>query len=317
MESKKKGFLFFAALFMVMAVSSMAMGNSPIYVMASGNMGGTYYSLGGVVAETVNQKVPGVRVAVLPTSGSGENVDLMEKGLCHFALMDSYAVMAYEGRDLYYETPQTYIRAVLPLYPEVARILVPVDSDIKSIRDLEGKRIVLGRKGSGVLVTAQQILRAAGVDPSRITPAYLGMGEGLLAVKDGSVDCVVFVGPLGGGSAMEQEVIKGCRIIGLDDETRAALLASAPYWREFSIPSGSFPGQKDEIKTIGAWTVLYCREDTNADLVYRVAKAVYRESKGLSPYIPGSVVLSPNQVQEMLVPLHEGAARFFREEGAL
>ncbi len=306
-----------AALCSLFVWASVSWGFQPVYVMASGNMGGTYYSLGGIVAETVNQKIPGVRLAVLPSSGSGENVDLMEKGLCQFALMDSFAVMAYEGKDLYYEKPQTYLRGVMPLYPEVARILVPLKSDIQSVKDLGGKKVVVGRKGSGVLVTAQQILASSGLGTDKVVPAYLGMGEGLLALKEGSVDAVIFVGPLGGGSAMEQDALKDSRVLGVDDETRGALLASAPYWREFSIPAGTFPNQDGAIKTVGAWTVLYCREDLNDDLVYRVAKTVYQEAGNLSPYIPGSVTLSPGQVQEMLIPIHPGAARFFKEEGSL
>ncbi len=314
----KKGICsFIVALFLLFVGGSMALGFQPVYVMASGNMGGTYYSLGGIVAETINQKVPGVRLAVLPSSGSGENVGLMETGLCQFGLMDSYAVMAYEGKDLYYENPQTFLRGVMPLYPEVARILVSKGSDIGSVRDLEGKKVVLGRKGSGVLVTAQQILRSSGLGSDKVLPAYLGMGEGLLALKEGSVDAVIFVGPLGGGSAMEQEALKTSKVLGLDDDARGALLSSAPYWREFSIPAGTFPDQDEAIKTVGAWTVLYCREDMNEDLVYRVAKTIYKEAENLSPYIPGSVTLSPGQVQEMLVPIHPGAAKFFKEEGTL
>ncbi|SMG28828.1 TAXI family TRAP transporter solute-binding subunit [Dethiosulfovibrio salsuginis] len=307
----------FVCLCSSLIFASMAWGFQPVYVMASGNMGGTYYSLGGIVAETVNQKVPGVRLAVLPSSGSGENVELMETGLCQFGLMDSYAVMAYEGKDLYYENPQTFLRGVMPLYPEVARVLVSKGSKISSVRDLEGKKVVLGRKGSGVLVTAQQILRFSGLGSDKVVPAYLGMGEGLLALKEGTVDAVIFVGPLGGGSAMEQEALKTSKVLGLDDAARGSLLGSAPYWREFSIPAGTFPNQDEEIKTVGAWTVLYCREDLNDDLVYRVAKTIYKEAADLSPYIPGSVTLRPGQVQEMLVPIHPGAARFFKEEGSL
>lgn len=305
------------ALCSLLVLASVSLGFQPVYVMATGNMGGTYYSLGGVLAETVNQEIPGIRLAVLPSSGSGENVDLMEKGLCQFALMDSFAVMAYEGKDLYYERPQTYLRGVMPLYPEVARIIVPTKSDVHSVKDLGGKKVVVGRKGSGVLVTAQQILASSGLGTDKIVPAYLGMGEGLLALKEGTVDAVIFVGPLGGGSAMEQDALKDSRVLGLDDETIGTLLASAPYWREFSIPAGTLPNQDKAIKTVGAWTVLYCREDINDDLVYRVAKTVYQEAANISPYIPGSVTLSPGQVQEILVPLHSGAAKFFKEEGSL
>ncbi len=160
----------------------------PVYIMGSSSMGGTYYQLAGIIAEAVNDKVPGVRLAVQPTGGTAENIDNLEKGLNQFALTDSLAVMAYEGRDLYYERPQTYLGAVMPLYPEVARLLVPAGSPVRSLSDLAGRRVAVGRKGSGVLVTARQILEASGLRSDAVHPVYLGMGEGLLALRDGTVD---------------------------------------------------------------------------------------------------------------------------------
>ncbi|MCF4151224.1 TAXI family TRAP transporter solute-binding subunit [Dethiosulfovibrio sp. F2B] len=314
---KRRGLLCLLLVSVVLGTAAVASAFQPVYVMASGNMGGTYYSLGGILAETVNEKLPGVRVAVLPSGGSAENVDLMEKGLAQFALIDSFAVMAYQGRDLYYEAPQTYLRGVVPLYPEVARILVPKDSAIVTLSDLAGKKVVLGKKGSGVLITAQQILMASGLRQDQLEPAYLGMGEGLLALREGSVDAVIFVGPLGGGSAMEQEALKDARIIGLDDKTRKKLMDTAPYWKEFVVPAGTFDGQIEDIKTVGAWTVLCCREDLDDDLINRVAETVYDNAEDISSYIPGSVKLSPDNVDEVLIPLHDGAKKFFDGKGAL
>lgn len=297
-------------LFFVLNFAGAGLAFQPVYVMGSANIGGTYYNLGGIIAEMVNTKVPGVMISVLPTNGSGENVELLGRGLCQFALMDSFAVMAYKGKDLYYENPQTYMKAVAPLYPEVARIIVPADSSVRSLADLEGKKVVVGRKGSGTLVTAQQILQASGLGNGKIIPAYLGLGEGLLALQKGTVEGVIFVGPLGGGSSMEQETIKETRMFGLDESTVDKLLKGAPYWRKFTIPGGTFEGQDEDILTIGAWTTLYCREELADELVYKVAEVLYNHAHSIESYLPGSVKLSPEQIGEVLIPLHPGAAQF-------
>lgn len=305
-----------AVLFgLVTALPALAF--QPVYVLGGGTIGGTYYGLGGIIAQTVNDELPGVRMAVQPTRGTRENVELMELGLNQFALTDGFVAMAYQGRDLYYERPQTYLRAVMPLYPEVARILVPAGSSVASVADLAGKRVAVGTRGSGVLITARQILRAAGIRPGEVELAYLGMGEGLLALKNGAVDAVIFVGPLGGGSAMEQELLGAMKVLGLDETVRDAVLASAPYWRQFTIPAGTFAGQGEALTTVGSWTILSCREDLDDDLVYRVARTLYENVSAISDYIPGSVTLRPDQVSELLIPLHEGAARFFEEAGVL
>ena len=305
------------ALLLFVLTSSPLSAFQPVYIMGSSSMGGTYYQLAGIIAEAVNDKVPGVRLAVQPTGGTAENIENLEKGINQFALTDSFAVMAYEGRDLFYERPQSYLRAVVPLYPEVARILVPADSAVRSLADLAGRRVVIGRKGSGVLVTAQQILSASGLRADAIDAAYLGMGEGLLALSEGSVGAVLFVGPLGGGSAMEQEILSRVRVLGLDEATVRKVVSSAPYWREVSIPAGTFPNQTEALKTVGSWTFLACRFDVDDDIVHALTKTVYDEAPTIGAYIPGAVTIEPGQVKELLIPLHDGAERFFREAGVL
>lgn len=309
--------LAYVSFVFVLMAALPAMAFQPVYVLGGANIGGTYYGLGGIIAETVNETVPGVRIAVQPTGGTRDNIELLEQGLNQFALTDGFVAMAYQGRDLYYERPQTYLRAVVPLYPEVARILVPAGSPVDSLGDLAGRRVAVGRKGSGLLITARQILRSAGLRPGAVKLAYLGMGEGLLALRDGKVDAVIFVGPLGGGSAMEQEILGTTKVLGLDAGTREGVLASAPYWRQFTIPAGTFSGQDEALKTVGSWTILSCREDLDDDLVYRVARSIYENASTISGYIPGSVSLEPNQVSELLIPLHDGAERFFKEAGVL
>lgn len=307
---------FFCVPFLFVLMAALpAMAFQPVYVLGGGNMGGTYYGLGGVIAETVNERVPGIRMAVQPTGGTRDNIELLEQGLNQFALTDGFVAMAYEGRDLFYERPQTYLRAVMPLYPEVARVLVPAGSAVTGLADLAGKRVAVGRRGSGVLVTARQILLAAGIRSGDVELAYLGMGEGLLALKKDEVDAVVFVGPLGGGSAMEQEIMGSLTVLGLDAKTRKGVLDSAPYWREFKIPAGTFAGQDKVLETVGSWTILSCREDLDDDLVYRVTQTLYENASSISDYIPGSVKLEPNQVRELLIPLHDGAERFYKEAG--
>ncbi len=305
------------SVLLLLAAALPASAFQPVYVMGGGTIGGTYYGLGGVIAQTVNMELPGVRMAVQPTSGTRENVELMELGLNQFALTDGFVAMAYQGRDLYYERAQTYLRAVMPLYPEVARILVPSDSDVHSVADLAGRRIAVGARGSGVLITARQILGAAGLRPGEADLAYLGMGEGLLALQSGDVDAVIFVGPLGGGSAMEREVLSSVKVLGLGEDVRRAVLDSAPYWREFEIPAGTFRDQDEVLRTVGSWTILSCREDLDDDLVYRVARLLYENVSDIAEYIPGSVTLRPDQVSELLIPLHDGAEKFFKEAGEL
>src|SRR3546814_20029794 len=81
---------------------------------------------------------------------------------------------AYTGTEMYADQePAGDLRAIARLYDELVHIVVPADSDVKTVADLRGKRVSLGDKGSGTLIDMRLILAAYDLSEQEIEPFYL------------------------------------------------------------------------------------------------------------------------------------------------
>src|SRR3546814_16631411 len=81
---------------------------------------------------------------------------------------------AYTGTEMYADQePAGDLRAIARLYDELVHIVVPADSDVKTVADLRGKRVSLGDKGSGTLNDIGLILAAVDSSDQENEPFYL------------------------------------------------------------------------------------------------------------------------------------------------
>lgn len=68
---------------------------------------------------------------------------------------------------------------------------VPEESDIKTVEDLEGKKIGVSNMGSGSLIVARSMLRGAGIDPDPSVFLPVGVGDSAMqALKSGQVQAL-------------------------------------------------------------------------------------------------------------------------------
>ncbi len=84
------------------------------------------------------------------------------------------------------------VKTLLVLTQEYLHIVTKEDSDIKSLADLEGKRVIVGALGSGIYFTSKRIFEA-----SNLTIKEIKSNEDRLKkLINGEIDAFVYVGPL-------------------------------------------------------------------------------------------------------------------------
>jgi len=120
-------------------------------VIATGSTKGRYYQLAVGLKSRLEQF--NLKVKLISTSGSTENLEYLAQGKAHFAF--------YQGGTSF-EVPD--IRSVANIYSEVVHIVVKRSLPATSLSDLSGKRISTGPKKRGTMVVAQQILAHYGLD---------------------------------------------------------------------------------------------------------------------------------------------------------
>ena len=289
--------------------------------IGTGGTAGTYYPVGGMIANAVSQ--PGKIVATAQASnGSLANVTAVASGSLEAGLSQSdVATWAYTGTGAFDGKPKiTDLRMIANLYPESIHLVVKKGSGIKSVADLKGKRVALDEPGSGTLIDARMVLAAYGVKESDIKPEYIKPNQAGDKLKDGALDAFFFVGGAPAGAIAELASSgAGIELLPLAGPQADALRKSSPFFAVDNIPANTYkdvPG----VQTLAVGAQLVTSAKVDAETVYQVTKAMYSDAtqKTLQAgHAKGKYITKENAVQAVGIPFHPGAERFYKEAGLI
>jgi TRAP transporter TAXI family solute receptor len=246
--------------------------------IGTGGTAGTYYPVGGMIANAVSQ--PGKIVATAQASnGSLANVTGIAGGAMESGFSQAdVATWAQKGTGIFEGKPNVPgLRLIANLYPESVHVVVKKGSGIKTVADLKGKRVALDEPGSGTLVNARAILAAYGMKESDIKPEYIKPNQAGDKLKDGALDAFFFTGGAPAGAIAElASAGSGIDILPIDGAppTRCARAAASSRRRD---RRRHLQG-RGQVKTlaVGAQWVTSDKADTNT--VYEITKALFSDA---------------------------------------
>lgn len=289
--------------------------------IGTGGTAGTYYPVGGMIANAVSQ--PGKIVATAQASnGSLANVNAVASGSMEAGFSQSdVATWAYTGTGAFEGKPKVAdLRMIANLYPESIHLVVKKGSGIRSVADLKGKRVALDEPGSGTLINARMVLAAYGVKESDIKPEYIKPNQAGDKLKDGALDAFFFVGGAPAGAIAElASGGTGIELVPLTGGPADQLRKSNPYFAVDTIAAGTY---KDvpQVQTLAVGAQLVTSAKVDAETVYQITKAMYSDAtqKSLQAgHAKGKFITPQNAVQGVGIPFHPGAERFYKEAGLL
>ncbi len=312
--------------------AAQSYGSPQVLRIATASKAGTFYPIGSLIAEGITGTaectdaakcgVLGVIAVAQVSNGSVANVEAISAGAIEAALAQADVIYwAYnaEGRFAGQE-PRTKLRAVANLFPGSLHIVTSAGSGIEKVEDLRGKRVALDEPGSGTLATAELILNSVGNRQARPLAA-LHQAQSCRSDADRGrarrllLRCGV----------SDRVGARRCK-----DDRYQARPAVRPHDRQDLgrpaipdpgvIPAGAYPNVSEDVPTLDIGTQLIVNADADPDLVYRMTKALWsdRTRKLLDEGHPkGSQVRLETALKGIAIPLHEGAARFYREAGLL
>ena len=289
--------------------------------IGTGGTAGTYYPVGGMIANAVSQ--PGKIVATAQASnGSVANVTAIAGGAMESGFSQAdVATWAQKGTGIYEGKPNVPgLRLIANLYPESVHVVVKKGAGIKSVADLKGKRVALDEPGSGTLVNARAILAAYGLKEADIKPEYIKPNQAGDKMKDGSLDAFFFTGGAPAGAIAElASAGSGIDVLPIDGAAADALKKSSPFFADDVIAADTYKGV-GAVKTlaVGAQWVTSDKADTNT--VYEITKALYSDAaqKQLAAgHAKGKFITKENAVKSAGIPFHAGAEKFYKEAGLL
>lgn len=299
-------------------LGSSALAATTFINIGTGSTGGTYYPVGAAMCKIWNDNIPGLKASAQSTGGTVHNLQLLANKEAEAGFMDGLYYFAYQGKGKYEGNPQSYLRALVPLYAEPVHILVAKGSGIKSLKDFKGKRVSVGVVASGTEVTARELLKIAGLNPDKdIKPENLGLTDTAQAFSNKQIDAAITVGAVGIAGVVEAATMGVVEFIGLPEGQIKQANGRMPYYVPFTIPANTYKGQPEPIKTIASWNIIGVRQELDPDLAYKMTKALFENKKNLVNVSARMEGMSPENVKEILIPLHIGAKKYYKEIGAI
>ena len=319
----------------VLATATMSFANITFFRIGTGGVGGTYYPIGGLIANAISNPpgsrpcdkggscgAPGVVAVAQSANGSVANITAIEGGTLEAGLSQSdVAYWAYTGTGVWQgQPPAKKVRAIAALYPETVHLVVGINSGITDVSDLKGKSVSLDQPGSGTLVDARLVLEAAGVDEKNdIKAEYLKGNPASDKLKDGKLDAYFSVAGYPKSSIVDATSQGKASLAAIDGAVRDKLLAENQFFASDKIPAGTYAGVGD-VETISVTALMLVSADISEEKVYQITKALWnKQTRKLldNGHAKGKRVTLETALDGVSVPLHPGAERFYREKGLI
>lgn len=297
------------------------------YVIATASTGGTYYPVGVGIATIASLKLAKkhkTTFSAITSAGSGENVDMLQKGEVNFAILQGlFGSMAWQGKAKYEGAPKKNLRSISMLWQNVEQFTIRKDyaktGNIMDLKNLYGEKFSIGGRSSGSRVSAETIMNSLAIDFNKMNIQYLGYTPSSTALQDGKVDGMNT--PSGPPTSAVTNAFASIgndkiKVLDFDKKNLDAINANYPVWTPFTIKSGTYPGQDKDINTIAQPNLLVVTKDTPTETVYLLTKTIYENLPFLNTVHKATKAMSIQKaIAGLPMPLHPGAAKFYKEQG--
>ena len=297
------------------------------YVIATASTGGTYYPVGVGIATIASIKLAKAHkttFSAITSAGSGENVDMLQKGEVNFAILQGlFGSMAWQGKAKYEGNAKKNLRSVSMLWQNVEQFTIKNDfaktGNIMDLQNLYGERFAIGGRSSGSRVSAETIMSSLNIDFNKMNVQYLGYTPSSTALQDGKVQGMNT--PSGPPTSAVTNAFASIgndkiKVLDFSKKNLADINANYPVWTPFNIKAGTYPGQTKDINTIAQPNLLVVTKDTPEEDVYLLTKTIYENLPFLNTVHKATKAMSLEKaIAGLPMPLHPGAAKFYKEKG--
>ncbi|HTV68724.1 MAG TPA: TAXI family TRAP transporter solute-binding subunit [Rhizobiaceae bacterium] len=302
-----------------------AFAQQSFFRIGTGGTSGTYYPIGGLIANAISETgengVPGLVATAVSSNGSVANINAIQSGASESGFTQSdVAFWAHSGTGLYEGKGKVdELRLIATLYPETLHIVARADAGIKSVADLKGKRVSIDEPGSGTIVDARLVLAAYGLSEKDITPEYLKPGPSGEKMRDGSLDAFFFVGGFPAGAITELAASTAITLVPVSGPDAEKLIADNQFFATNTVPAETYTGVP-EMQTISVAAQWVTSTKQSDELVYNITKALWSDGtrKALDAgHAKGKQITKEGAVASAGIPFHPGAEKFYKEAGIL
>ena len=307
------------SLGMVVAAAGVAHAQQQFVNVLTGGQAGVYYPLGVALSQIYAKDIPNARSTAQVTKASAENLNLLQagRGELAFALADAVS-NAWKGEaEAGFPNKLDKLRGLSGTYNNYIQIVASADSGIKTLADLKGKRVSVGAPKSGTELNARAIFKAAGMSYGDLSKVeYLSFAESVNLMKNRQLDATLQSAGLGVASI--RDLASAIKIVVVPIPADVVGKVGDAAYQPASIPAGTYSGQDAAVATAAIPNFLVTHSGVSDELAYQMAKALYANLGTLqSTHNAAKSIKRDNALTGMPVPLHPGAARYYKEVGVM
>lgn len=301
----------------LLALAGMAFAQQRFVTIGTGGTAGTYYPLGGAMADIWNKNIKNMNATAQATGASIANINLLrENKVDVIFVQNDVAYYALSGTELLKDKAYKDLRGMACLYDETIQLVALADSGIKTVADLRGKRVSVGAAGSGVEANARQILEAAGLTYNDIKVQYLSFAESASNLKDGNIDAAFNTAGIPTAAIQDLAASKKITLVPIDGAIANTLMKKWAFYTVTPVPANTYQGVTSDVKTVSVKSMLAVSARMPDALVYDLLKALYSNTDRLvAAHKKGADIKIDTAKDGMSIPLHPGAEKYFKDMG--
>ena len=289
--------------------------------IATGGTGGTYYPLGGMLAQLISHKatVDGKKISATAEAAGASvgNAKLLgnkeiESAFVAADILDA----AYNGTGQFDKAPLKNLRALGALYPETVQLITRADFNINSVRDLKGKSISSGAPGSGQYQLLTDLLKVHGMTRADIKEDLSSFTQAVDKIKDGNLQATLITAGVPTSAVTDFAQSHALKVIPLSGPEIAELQRQQPYYAKVPLPANTYKGQTAAVDTLAVMAVWTAHDGVPDNVAYEVTKALYENTAIMGQvHAQGKNITLATATAVGTAPLHPGALKYFKEKG--
>lgn len=311
-----------AALAAAAVVATAAVAQQRVFFgIATGGTGGTYYPLGGMLAQLISNKavVEGKKVTATAEAAGASvgNAKLLgnkeiESAFVAADILDA----AYNGTGQFDKAPLKNLRALGALYPETVQLITRADFGINSVRDLKGKSVSSGAPGSGQYQLMTDLLKVHGMSRGDVKEDLSSFTQAVDKIKDGNLHATLITAGIPTAAVTDFAQSHALKVVPLSGPEIAELQRQQPYYAKVQLPAGTYKGQAAPVDTLAVMAVWTTHDAIPDAVAYEVTKALYENLPVMGQvHAQGKNIALSTATAVGTAPLHPGAVKYFREKG--
>lgn len=282
--------------------------------IGTGPTNGVFNQVGGGYADVINRHMAGYEAVAVPTNGSAENLERLERGDIDVGLtFGDVAADAVNGTGPFAGRPLA-IRALARVFNSYTHLVVRNDAHISTVQDLKGKRVGTGPVGSGSEAVAMRILAAAKLDPDKDVRRFpASLAQMAASMQAGTLDAMFYSAglPTVGVTALLQQMPGKVTLLPVEP-VLAELNRMYPHvYSAAVIPKAAY-GLAADVPTIAVPNLVVVSESMPDDIARDLTRMIFEYQPELAAvHAEGKNIKRDLGPQTDPVVLHSGALAYY------